>query len=379
MDHYAVQNSTDGFFIFADDSTAIGTGKTGLTITTTLAKASATPSSVSPTITEVGNGFYWVVPSSTHRNTLGRCLWQFSATGAIIAGRVERVGTFTPEYNPATDLGTVITDTISLKASMVTALADLVTIKGYTDQVEGYVDTLESALATLSLAVGDKASQSSVDTISGLLQAAMGLTFNGTTDSLVEIRNLLDLIKVIADKYDTMVQSDGGSGQEFTTPALANAPSGGGGGGDVVVTLAVPQVLENAGYDPTSIVQYRGTDWIFDIEDLGNLSSYDSMFFTLKKRGDDQDSLDLLRIDLNGLQRHMGTNYTNSALGSLEVIDAVTGIVRIQLSYSLSKLFKPSDNLKYDLKGVNSSDKVKMLHRSNNFVIADDVTRDITI
>ncbi len=85
------QNSTLAFPIFADDSTAIGTGKTGLTITATLAKNGGTASSVSPTITEIGNGLYWVTPIAAHRNTLGFNVWQFSATGAVIAPVIERV------------------------------------------------------------------------------------------------------------------------------------------------------------------------------------------------------------------------------------------------------------------------------------------------
>ncbi len=91
MEHSELQSTTRGFFIFADDSTAFGTGKTGLTISSTLAKASSTANSVSPTITEVSGGWYWVVPLAAHRDTLGRALWQFSASGAVIAGRVEKI------------------------------------------------------------------------------------------------------------------------------------------------------------------------------------------------------------------------------------------------------------------------------------------------
>jgi hypothetical protein len=91
MEHSELQSTTRGFYIFADDSTAFGTGKTGLTISSTLAKASSTANSVSPTITEVSGGWYWVVPLAAHRDTLGRALWQFSASGAVIAGRVEKI------------------------------------------------------------------------------------------------------------------------------------------------------------------------------------------------------------------------------------------------------------------------------------------------
>lgn len=89
-----LQNSTAGFYIFASDSTTPTSGKTGLTITTTLSKVGGTANSVSPTITEIGNGLYWVAPIAAHRDTLGEIAWQFSGTGAIIAPRLEKVVLF---------------------------------------------------------------------------------------------------------------------------------------------------------------------------------------------------------------------------------------------------------------------------------------------
>ena len=86
-----LQNSTAGFYVFASDSTTPTSGKTGLTMTVTLSKAGGTANSVSPTITEIGNGLYWIAPIAAHRDTLGEIAWQFSASGAIIAPRLEKV------------------------------------------------------------------------------------------------------------------------------------------------------------------------------------------------------------------------------------------------------------------------------------------------
>jgi hypothetical protein len=85
------QSSTLGFPIFADDSAAIGTGKTGLSISATLAKNGGSASGVTPTYTELGNGIYWVTPIAAHRDTIGCNVWQFSASGAVIAPVFERV------------------------------------------------------------------------------------------------------------------------------------------------------------------------------------------------------------------------------------------------------------------------------------------------
>ena len=86
-----LQNTARGFWVLADDASAIGTGMTGLTITAEISKGGAAFATVAPTITERGEGLYWVVPIAAHRDTLGETAWRFAATGAIIAPRVENV------------------------------------------------------------------------------------------------------------------------------------------------------------------------------------------------------------------------------------------------------------------------------------------------
>jgi hypothetical protein len=86
-----LQNSTAGFYVFASDSTTPTSGKTGLTLTVTLSKAGGTANSVSPSQSEIGNGLYWIDPIAAHRDTLGEIAWQFSASGAVIAPRLEKV------------------------------------------------------------------------------------------------------------------------------------------------------------------------------------------------------------------------------------------------------------------------------------------------
>lgn len=97
MEHSHLQNDAGGFYIFADDATSIGTGLTGLTIAATLSKGGAAAQAVAPTITEradVAAGVYWVLPIAAHRDTLGRVAWGFSAPGAMISPRFEKVVLF---------------------------------------------------------------------------------------------------------------------------------------------------------------------------------------------------------------------------------------------------------------------------------------------
>lgn len=134
MEHYAKQSSTRGFYVFADDSTAFGTGKTGLTLTITLSKSGAAASSVSPTVTEISNGWYWIAPIAAHRDTLGRNLWQFSATGATIAGRVEKIGLVDEEA--AAFGASVAGDAMALTSSERNSVADAILARDVSN-VEG--------------------------------------------------------------------------------------------------------------------------------------------------------------------------------------------------------------------------------------------------
>jgi hypothetical protein len=65
---------------------------------------------VSPTIAELGGGWYRVTPIAAHRDTLGESVWAFSATGAIIAGRREVVAL--PPYTPDEIVRGIITGTV---------------------------------------------------------------------------------------------------------------------------------------------------------------------------------------------------------------------------------------------------------------------------
>jgi hypothetical protein len=77
------QNSTRAFNIYF--------GVTGLTVTATLSKNGGTFNSVSPTITDRGNGYYSIAPIAAHRDTIGENAWLFTATGQPSLPRVEQV------------------------------------------------------------------------------------------------------------------------------------------------------------------------------------------------------------------------------------------------------------------------------------------------
>lgn len=82
-----VKQSTAQSWRFAMFDSADGvTGKTGLTLAVTIQKEGDTSfGSISPTVTEIGNGHYNAALTTTHMNTVGCTSLRATATGAIAA------------------------------------------------------------------------------------------------------------------------------------------------------------------------------------------------------------------------------------------------------------------------------------------------------
>lgn len=68
--------------IFMVDSADHITGKTNLTLTITASKNGAAFAPITPTITERGDGWYKLVLTTTHTNTLGDLCLHITGTGA---------------------------------------------------------------------------------------------------------------------------------------------------------------------------------------------------------------------------------------------------------------------------------------------------------
>lgn len=146
------------------------------------------------------------------------------------------------------------------------------------------------------------------------------------------------------------------------------------------LTVAIPSVLENANYDPFSIVRYRGTTWVITFEDLGVLNNVSQLWFTLRKRHNDSDSNSLLQISLTGgliISNGSGTNITSSN-GSVTVTDSTNGTVVVLVNPTETTNLPVMDNLNYDLKVVRNNGNVELVHESNKFRIARDVTRRVS-
>lgn len=85
------QNSTGGFFALMVDPADNVTGVTGLSLTVERSKNGEAFAAVAPTITDRGNGWYWIEPLAADRDTLGQVGWQVSSPGAVTFPRIENV------------------------------------------------------------------------------------------------------------------------------------------------------------------------------------------------------------------------------------------------------------------------------------------------
>jgi hypothetical protein len=90
------QSTARAAMIFMTDEDDGRTGLTGLTLTCTLSKAGAAFASISPTVTERGNGWYSVTFTTSHTDTIGDLVLRATATGADSAEVAMQVVQATP-------------------------------------------------------------------------------------------------------------------------------------------------------------------------------------------------------------------------------------------------------------------------------------------
>lgn len=85
------QGDAANVMLFMADSTDGKTGKTGLTLAVTISKNGAAFGSISPTVTERGNGWYNVALVAADTDTIGDLVVRGTATGADPGERVVNV------------------------------------------------------------------------------------------------------------------------------------------------------------------------------------------------------------------------------------------------------------------------------------------------
>lgn len=84
-------SATSNVMVFMTDSTDHVTGKTGLTLTVTASKNGAAFASITPTVTERGDGWYNVALTAAHTDTEGDLALHVTSSGADPSDLICRV------------------------------------------------------------------------------------------------------------------------------------------------------------------------------------------------------------------------------------------------------------------------------------------------
>lgn len=93
------QSTARNLMVFLTDSTDHVTGKTGATLSISLSKDGAAFASITPTVTERGDGWYNIALTTGHTDTVGDFVLRATASGADPIDLREEVVAATPDVN----------------------------------------------------------------------------------------------------------------------------------------------------------------------------------------------------------------------------------------------------------------------------------------
>lgn len=159
------QSTARNVLVFMTDSTDHVTGKASLTLTITASKDGAAFASISPTVTERGNGWYSLALTTSHTDTLGDLALHVTATGADpsdvreqvfagLPGESVAVASIAAGAITAAAIATDAIDSDAIAASAVTEIqsglatgTDLATVDTVVDAIKAKTDSLTFTVA----------------------------------------------------------------------------------------------------------------------------------------------------------------------------------------------------------------------------------------
>jgi hypothetical protein len=148
-------------------------------------------------------------------------------------------------------------------------------------------------------------------------------------------------------------------------------------------TLTQGAAAVTAAVTGATITVYRGTTWSISLTDVGSLTGWTKLYFTVRADKDAADSTSLLQVMKtnpsdavnDGLQYFGGASATK-ANGSLTVDDTATGDITISINTSVTNSVVPQ-RLAYDIKKISASGAT-LMSSGGEFVIEHDVTRAVS-
>jgi hypothetical protein len=226
------QSTAVDIVIFMTDSADHITGKTGLTLTITASKAAAAFASITPTVTELVNGWYKLALTTSHTDTIGDLALHVTGTGADpLDTRVGQVMVALPDDIAAyldTEIAAIKAKTDNLPADPADAsdiASSFTTVNTKLDTIDDFLDTEIAAikaktdnLPAAPAATGDIPSASTVAAAvvaeaietgytlkqsMRLMLAALAGKLSGAATTTVTIRDATDTKNRITATVDT--------------------------------------------------------------------------------------------------------------------------------------------------------------------------------
>lgn len=245
------QSTARNLMVFLTDSTDHVTGLAGATLAVTLSKDGAAFASITPTVTERGNGWYSIALTTAHTDTLGDLVLRATASGADPIDLREQVFAGLPgESVTVSSIGTDVITSTALASSAVTEIATGVRTELTTELARIDVAT-STRLATSGYTVPPTASanatavRSELTTELGRIDVAVSTrlaTAGYTTPPTVG-----DIADAVWDEAISGHLSAGTTGK-----ALDDASAGGGGGGTDWTAGEREQIRFRLGIDGTA-------------------------------------------------------------------------------------------------------------------------------
>jgi hypothetical protein len=300
-----------------------------------------------------------------------------------------------------TDTGCDVKELASYVSEKITTNlnADVAGVETKVDTIDTNVDSILADTGTDGVLVssGTGAKQISLDAGKVLLQATQTGVTIPTVTSITNGVTLAD-DAITAAKFDESTaypvkSADTGATQiarvgadsdtlETLSDQIDGISTGGGSSAAEIWAYSVRTLTQSAAsvvatVSGSDITCTRGDSFSASLTDVGALTGYSKVYFTVKKDKDDADAVSIIQIEKTaGLKYIDGGTATTAANGTLTITDEATGDITIALDEAeTAKL--DGGVYYYDVQIVRSAGTVSTL-TSGNFTVSADVTRAVT-
>lgn len=206
------------------------------------------------------------------------------------------------------------------------------------------------------------------------------------------LNTILGVLRAMAAKAASLTPTDLSTGTTYNnvTDSLENikdSASGGGGGSTAADiwayanrTLTQSAAAVAAAMDGSDLVVTRGISFSASLTGLPDLTNFDKIYFTAKKKYQDEDDESIIQIEItDGLLYLSGVDIDapDNLWGEIVIDDLALGNVTINLLPTATLALKSATGLKYDMKGIILASETATLLTAARLSVSEVVTEAI--